>query len=64
MAKKNVSKNSFAKGVMSEWKKIIWPTPKELVNLAAVVIAVSVVVALLVFGLDSLFHFLYELISK
>lgn len=64
MAKKNVSKTSFSKGVMAEWKKIIWPTSKELVNLAAIVVVVSVVVALLVFGLDSLFHFLYGLISK
>ncbi|HHX70583.1 MAG: preprotein translocase subunit SecE [Miniphocaeibacter sp.] len=61
---KNVAKKSFAKGVMSEWKKIIWPTPKEVLNYAIVVVVVCLIVILLVFGLDSVFHFLYKLISK
>lgn len=64
MAQKNTQKKSFAKGVLSEWKKINWPTPKEIVNYALVIVAVSVVIALIVFGLDSIFHFLYGLISK
>ncbi len=64
MAQKNTTKKSFAKGVLSEWKKVNWPTPKEIVNYALVIVMVSVVIALIVFGLDSVFHFLYGLISK
>lgn len=64
MAKKNVSKSSMAKGLASEWKKIVWPTPKEILNYAIVVIIISAVVALLIFGLDTLFHFLYGLFIK
>lgn len=63
MAQKNTTKKSFIKGVMSEWKKIAWPTPKEVLNYSIVVIVISVIVAALVFGLDSIFHFLYKLIA-
>lgn len=64
MAQKNMGKKTFAKGVASEWKKIIWPTPKEVLNYAIVVILMSLAVALIVFGLDSLFHFLFSLLIK
>ena len=64
MAQKNMGKKTFAKGVMAEWKKIIWPTPKEVLNYAIVVVLISLAVALIVFGLDSLFHFLFSLFIK
>ena len=64
MAQKNMGKKTFTKGVMAEWKKIIWPTPKEALNYAIVVVLISLAVALIVFGLDSLFHFLFSLFIK
>ncbi|MEJ8752442.1 preprotein translocase subunit SecE [Lagierella sp. ICN-221743] len=64
MAQKNMGKKTFTKGVAAEWKKIIWPTPKEVLNYAIVVVLISLAVALIVFGLDSLFHFLFSLIIK
>lgn len=64
MAQKNMGKKTFTKGVVAEWKKIIWPTPKEVLNYAIVVVLISLAVALIVFGLDSLFHFLFSLIIK
>ncbi|WP_300410383.1 preprotein translocase subunit SecE [Lagierella sp.] len=64
MAQKNTGKKTFTRGVMAEWKKIIWPTPKEVLNYAIVVVLVSLAVALIVFGLDSVFHFLFSLFTK
>ncbi len=61
---RNQQKKSFLKSVKAEWKKIIWPTPKEVLNYAIVVAVVCAAIAVFVFGLDSLLHFLYGLFSK
>ncbi|MCW2277830.1 preprotein translocase subunit SecE [Heliophilum fasciatum] len=46
------SKN-FAKGVVSEVKKVHWPTKDEVVTYTGVVLASVVVVAALIFVIDS-----------
>ncbi|WP_099203613.1 preprotein translocase subunit SecE [Miniphocaeibacter massiliensis] len=61
---KNQQKKSFAKSVKAEWKKVVWPTPKEVLNYGIVVTVVCLIIVAFVFGLDSIFHFLYGLISK
>lgn len=46
--------------IISELKKVTWPTREQSVNLTGVVIVVSVVVGLLLGGADFVF---YELIN-
>ena len=44
---KNVKKKGFWKGMKSELKKVIWPTPKQLVyNTVAVIVIVIVHIAI------------------
>ncbi len=50
--KEKKQKNSYFKEMKSELKKVVWPTPKELVNSTASVIAFVVIIALIVLVLD------------
>ena len=51
---KKAKMSTYFKGVKSEMKKVVWPTKKELVNYTAVVVALSALVALIVWVLDIL----------
>lgn len=46
----------FLKGVKTEWNKIVWPTPKETLEYSIVVVIISFIVALIVYGLDTVFQ--------
>ncbi len=48
--------STYFKGVKSEIKKVIWPSKKELINYTGVVIAISVLVAFIVWVLDLVIH--------
>ena len=54
------NKKSFLKGVKAELKKVIWPTPKQLVNNTVAVITIVLITAIIVFILD----FTFETINK
>ena len=45
----------FFKDARSEFKKVVWPTPKETTHNTIVVMVMCGLAALFVFGLDSLF---------
>lgn len=64
--KENRSKKAtgFLKGVRSEFKKIVWPTKKQLVNYTFVVIIMSILLSILVYGLDRIFLELIQLIIR
>lgn len=49
------SRNGFLKDSKSELKKVIWPTPKSLVNDTATVIGIVLIVAIIVVILDVIF---------
>ncbi len=49
-----VSPAKFVTEVISELKKVTWPTRAETVKLTAVVIAISVIVGVFIGGLDVL----------
>ncbi len=59
MAKKEVKTNkekkNFWKEFKAELKKVIWPTPKQLLNNTAVVVALVLITAVIVFVLDICF---------
>ena len=54
----------YLKDARSEFKKVVWPTPKETTRNTIVVIVVCLLAGLLVFGLDSLFGLLNNLLFK
>lgn len=43
------------KATKSEFKKVVWPTKKQLINNTLIVIAALIIVGLIIFGLDTLF---------
>lgn len=43
------------KATKSEFKKVVWPTRKQLINNTLIVIAALVIIGLIIFGLDTLF---------
>ena len=56
MAKKeNKAKKHFFKDFKAELKKVIWPTPKQLVNNTVAVITIVLITAAIVFVLDVIF---------
>mgnify|MGYP004564428979 CR=1 FL=1 len=59
--KNNEKQRHFLKDVKAELKKVIWPTPKQLVNNTLAVIAIVIVVGVIVFALDVCFEKLNSL---
>ena len=57
-SKKQDSKNKkhFMKDFKAELKRVIWPTPKQLVNNTVAVITVVLITAVIVFVLDFVFE--------
>ena len=55
MAKDSKEKKHFWKDFKAELRKVIWPTPKQLVNNTVAVITIVIIVALIVFVLDFAF---------
>ena len=54
--KENKNKKSFFKGLRAELKKVIWPTPKQLVNNTIAVITIVLITTIIVFVLDFAFE--------
>ncbi|MEG1781871.1 MAG: preprotein translocase subunit SecE [Oscillospiraceae bacterium] len=48
----------------SEMKKIVWPTKSQIINNTLIVIAVSLIAAVFIFGLDTAFGLVLQLIYK
>lgn len=59
-AKKPNKVVKYFKDLRSEFKKVVWPSKKTVVNNTCVVIAVAVLSGLAIFGLDTGFSFLWE----
>ena len=60
MAKKeskteNKVKKHFFKDFKAELKRVIWPTPKQLVNNTVAVVTIVIITAIIVFALDAVF---------
>lgn len=54
--KENKVKKHFFKDFKAELKKVIWPTPKQLINNTMAVVVIVVIVGVIVFALDALFE--------
>lgn len=55
-AKNKKEKKHFLKDFKAELKKVIWPTPKQLVNNTIAVITIVLITAVIVFVLDFTFE--------
>ena len=64
MPKKDVTKNDknekkenkhFFKDFKAELKRVIWPTPKQLINNTTAVVTIVIITAIIVFALDAVF---------
>ena len=53
--KETKNKKSFFKDFKAELKKVIWPTPKQLVNNTVAVVVIVIITATIVFVLDLAF---------
>ena len=53
--KETKQKSSYFKEMKAELKKVVWPTPKELVNNTVAVIAFVLIIAIIVFVCDFCF---------
>jgi len=58
MAKDPKNKKNFFKNFKAELKKVIWPTPKQIVNGTTAVIVIVLIIAGIVAVLDLTFNFL------
>lgn len=54
----------FVKEVVSELKKVTWPTREETIKLTAVVIVLSIIVGAFIGGLDIMFVKITSLLFK
>lgn len=54
----------YLKDARAEFKKVVWPTPKETTHNTVVVLLMCGFAALFVFGMDSLFGLLNGLLFK
>lgn len=52
----------YFKDCKAEFKKVVWPTPKETTHNTIVVIIVCLLAGLFVFGIDSLFALINSLV--
>ncbi len=54
--KESKNKKSFFKGLKAELKKVVWPTPKQLLNSTIAVITIVLITTVIVFVLDLAFE--------
>ena len=57
---KENNKKHFFKDFKAELKKVIWPTPKQLVNNTIAVITIVIITAVIVFALDLVFELMND----
>ncbi len=54
----------FFRDVVSEMKKVAWPSRKQIINNTLIVLAVVLIAAVFIFGLDTLFGFILRLVLQ
>ena len=55
---------TFFKGLVSEIKKVVWPSRKQIINNTIVVLAVCLISGAALFAVDSIFGLLLNLLTK
>jgi preprotein translocase subunit SecE len=57
-------KKHFFRDFKAELKRVIWPTPKQLINNTIAVITIVLITAAVVFALDFVFENIYRVAQK
>lgn len=52
----------FFEGVKKEMSKVTWPNQKELVDNTTIVVVFSIIISLVIFGMDQVFSTILEII--
>jgi len=52
----------FAKDVLSELKKVLWPTRNQVINNTIIVLAVCLIVGAVIWILDGVLGYVYKLV--
>lgn len=55
---------NFFESVGNEFKKVSWPTQKELVDNTIIVVVFSIILSVFIFGVDQLYSTVLEAIYK
>ncbi len=55
---------TFMKGSRTELRKVVWPTRQETIQTAMVVVAMVIVMAIILWGVDTLFLWLVSLLTR
>lgn len=53
---------NYFRDIISEIKKIVWPTPKATFKNTGIVLVSMIVVGLVIFGVDTGLHYLFGLV--
>ncbi len=61
-SKKKKGIRKYFKDAIAEFKKVVWPTPKQTTNNTIVVLAMCVIAAIFIFGVDALFGLFNRLV--
>ena len=56
--------SGFFDGVANEFKKVSWPTQKELIDNTIIVVVFSIIISVFIFGVDQLYSTILEAIYK
>ncbi|SMO97236.1 preprotein translocase subunit SecE [Gracilimonas mengyeensis] len=54
--------NDFFDGVVKEFKKVSWPTQKELIDNTIIVVVFSIILSVFIFGVDQIYSTVLEAI--
>jgi len=61
-ARRRVPGAAFAKGIYGELKKVGWPSRQEATRLTGIVLVVTIVISLILWGVDTLFTRLVDIL--
>lgn len=64
MDKKNIASPTWGKEIVEELKRVSWPSKKQTINLAALVILISLTIGLYIGIIDFLLAKLLEIATK
>ena len=54
----------FFENIIAEFRKIVWPNRNELIKQTLVVIIISLVMGVLIFGMDAAFNYVSTLVAR
>ncbi len=60
----NMNNKKFFNNFMTEFRKITWPTKQQVIRKTIVVLIVSIILGLIVFGFDTIYQIIMRIIMQ